>query len=109
MARHCNGNPYCPNPPLRNGRCPTHLAEANTRLHPRARFYSSPEWRRLRTRILHLEPACRACGTQATDVDHVIGIEDGGAPLDPENLQPLCAPCHARKTRAEVEARRARG
>ena len=31
-------------------------------------------------------------------VDHVDEVEDGGAFLDPENLQSLCNACHKYKT-----------
>lgn len=34
----------------------------------------------------------------ATHVDHVVPLERGGARFDEGNLQPLCAPCHSRKT-----------
>ena len=34
----------------------------------------------------------------ATEVDHILPIEDGGAMYDEENLQPLCKPHHSRKT-----------
>ena len=37
----------------------------------------------------------------ATDVDHIVPIADGGAPLDQANLQSLCHECHSRKTIAE--------
>ena len=34
---------------------------------------------------------------EATVVDHIIPIADGGHEWDRQNLQPLCAPCHAKK------------
>ncbi len=51
-----------------------------------------------------MEPSCRECARRGLDrpariVDHIIPVRD--APerrLDPTNLQPLCWPCHNRKT-----------
>ena len=34
----------------------------------------------------------------ATEVDHILPLEDGGAVYDEANLQPLCKPHHSRKT-----------
>ena len=34
----------------------------------------------------------------ATEVDHILPIEDGGAMYDEANLQALCKPHHSRKT-----------
>jgi len=60
----------------------------------------------LRADVLSGEPLCRACRevgveTIATDVDHVTPVSRGGSFWDRSNLQPLCATCHGRKTRAE--------
>ena len=77
-----------------------------------ARGYDA-DWRRVREQILSTEPFCRRCRvidprslTLATDVDHIQPLADGGARLDPDNLQPLCADCHRTKT---LEDRFARG
>jgi 5-methylcytosine-specific restriction endonuclease McrA len=35
-------------------------------------------------------------------VDHITPLADGGAPFDHENLQPLCASCHNRKSAMEL-------
>lgn len=40
------------------------------------------------------------CTTHATDIDHI----RRGDSNRPDNLQPLCHPCHASKTTAEVRA-----
>lgn len=63
------------------------------------------QWRRLRAYLLNREPLCRECAENghtelATDLDHIISKHDGGTD-DPENLQPLCKPCHSRKTALE--------
>jgi 5-methylcytosine-specific restriction protein A len=51
-------------------------------------------------------PLCAACGARgrlvaAKVVDHVQPIKSGGARFDRTNLQPLCIPCHNRKTARE--------
>ncbi len=72
-------------------------------------FYNSPEWRKVRAYVLAQEPLCRECKaagrvTSATEVDHVRAVKDGGAPFDPDNLQPLCLSCDSRKTLEESRA-----
>lgn len=62
-------------------------------------FYWSPAWRRLRAVFLAEHPLCADCQKRgrvvaAQVVDHKVPIRQGGAPLDPENLQALCATCH---------------
>lgn len=70
--------------------------------HPeRAKFYRSPPWTFARTQQLQREPNCRVCGEPATHVDHVLSRAEGGADLDPANLQSMCRRCHGRKTLAE--------
>lgn len=66
----------------------------------RALATNSAAWRRLRASVLAAEPLCRECGkkgrvTAASCVDHVDGDAMNN---DPSNLQPLCSPCHSRKT-----------
>jgi len=70
----------------------------------RRAIYNTVAWRKLRTEFLAVNPYCRACEadgsrpTLATVVDHIVPIEKGGAPFDTDNLQPLCASHHGRKT-----------
>ena len=64
--------------------------------------YNTPRWQRLRRYVLANEPLCRECRragrvTQATDVDHIEPVSQGGAAFDLVNLQPLCRECHNRK------------
>lgn len=97
---------------VERGRCEKHKRESwrdyeRERRPPRDKvFYSSPAWRAARALVLAGEPLCRECAkagrvVPAVQVDHVRAVKDGGAPFDPENLQPLCLACHSRKTLAE--------
>jgi 5-methylcytosine-specific restriction protein A len=73
-------------------------------------FYLTPEWRRLVGDLVHQRGRrCEKCG-QLRDQDgrpirvfgdHVIELRDGGALLDPSNVQLLCGSCHAKKSIAE--------
>lgn len=63
-----------------------------------ARFYASEAWRRVRLRMLAMQPYCRMCGKRSQVVDHIVPIRSGGAPLDTRNLQALCKSCHDSKT-----------
>jgi 5-methylcytosine-specific restriction protein A len=38
------------------------------------------------------------CGRQASHLDHIKPIKDGGAFLDQNNVQPLCIHHHGKKT-----------
>lgn len=72
----------------------------------RQAFYSTARWKRARAAQLIKEPLCRHCMAQgrvtpAAMADHIIPRVDGGADLDPDNLQSLCLPCHNRKTWTE--------
>lgn len=74
-------------------------------------FYSTPAWRQLMTRLIaERGRRCEAPGCMATDCviygDHIRELQDGGAPLDPNNIQLLCATHHGRKTAAERTKRR---
>ena len=73
-------------------------------------FYDSTAWRKLRAMYRRAHPLCEQClregrTTPANVVDHIVEIEDGGALLDPENLQALCYACHNRKTARERAGR----
>ena len=71
-------------------------------------FYNSAPWRNLRASILRERgPNCQKCGAHADRpyCDHVQEIRDGGAQLDPSNVEVLCASCHAIKT-GQARARR---
>lgn len=76
------------------------------------KFYNSGAWRKTRKAFLLQYPLCKFCQdngrtTAAKVVDHILEINQGGAKLDWENLQPLCHPCHNSKTaRNTHEARK---
>lgn len=73
------------------------------------RFYTSPEWQALK-RTKRAEGAwCVVCGsTKRLILDHIIERKDGGADLDPSNVEWLCHLHHQQKTARAREAR-ARG
>ncbi|AWN43483.1 HNH endonuclease [Methylobacterium durans] len=75
---------------------------------PGQAFYSTPEWRALRDRLLRERGRkCEDCGRTGTRIycDHVEEISDGGAPLDEANVRLRCGSCHTTKT-ADARARR---
>lgn len=85
-------------------RCEAHRSEERKRedeLRPSAarRGYDS-EWRELRAQHLLEHPECVRCGEEDTrnEVDHIVPISQGGARLDPANLQTMCKTHHSVKT-----------
>jgi len=100
------------------GYCPAHRVAVH-RDYGRARrsfdselgFYQSRSWRAVRAALLREQPLCALCKAAgrlfaANVVDHIVPIKDGGARFDQANLQPLCVPCHNRKTARETAGRR---
>ena len=101
------------------GYCVDHQDDRRHRFHDATARYrqaargpmatNSPAWRKIRARILSIEPLCRECQRQgnitpATCVDH---IDEDPLNIADDNLQPLCASCHSRKTaRVQRERRR---
>ena len=95
------------------GFCSAHRAQqhrdygrARPRFDTELGFYSSQQWRTVRAAFLKRYPLCGTCESAdrlvaATVVDHVQPIKSGGARFNWTNLQPLCVPCHNRKTRVE--------
>ncbi len=80
------------------------------RIHSNTKFYQSSPWRRLRLMQLQRSPICEECArngvtTLAKVADHIIPINQGGEPLDIENLQSLCHACHNRKSGRETHQR----
>jgi 5-methylcytosine-specific restriction protein A len=78
------------------------------RLTDNSEVYNGQRWRKVRLLALAdsqgLCVSCLANGlvTQAKEVDHITPISQGGAVYDLDNLQPLCVPCHARKSGKEA-------
>jgi 5-methylcytosine-specific restriction protein A len=73
----------------------------------RSPFYSSQMWREARRQQLKRFPFCLVCAAigireKATEVDHIVSMNDGGSPYDPSNLRALCKQHHSQKT-AQVE------
>lgn len=95
------------------GLCDQHRKQQHKQYHDtsathkeRNRFYQRSRWKRVRQSVLNAEPLCRQCKSigkyvEASIVDHIIPIADGGSEYDTANLQPLCKSCHNAKTAAE--------
>lgn len=98
--------PRCGNTAEYRGRCKPHARARERATHPNKNIYNTARWRHTRRKQLNREPLCRQCGRIATDVDHIVPIEDGGPTWSLDNLQSLCRTHHSQKTRAEQEARR---
>ena len=65
------------------------------------RFYNSKAWIALRNAFRIQNPLCvnvDQCGGATHTIDHIKAISEGGARLDPANLQALCKSCNASKT-----------
>lgn len=60
-------------------------------------------WRDIRLRMFERDGwKCRRCDRGGRlECDHVTPLEQGGAALDPANLQTLCRRCHIAKTTRE--------
>lgn len=91
----------CPRYAERRGRCRecNNLNDKSMRRAGRA-LYRSRRWQATRRAQLSDQPLC-ACGSLATDVDHIISLDDGGDAWSPDNLRPMCKACHSAKTRRE--------
>ena len=56
----------------------------------------------LKKRIKYIESLGFSNNQAYMEVDHIIPIKMGGDPLDINNQQTLCYPCHKRKTKKDV-------
>jgi 5-methylcytosine-specific restriction protein A len=72
--------------------------------------YYDERWVQLRARIVAERGSrCEVCGKVGRVLaDHIIELSDGGALLDPSNIQLLCDVHHGEKT-AQARADRAHG
>jgi 5-methylcytosine-specific restriction endonuclease McrA len=91
-------------------RCSTHTREVDHEIKERSNWrwvYADPRWRALRLQVRAENPYCEepGCDALGTDVDHIVSVQDGGAPFDRANVQHLCRKHHSSKTNAEVRAR----
>lgn len=71
-------------------------------------FYLTPEWRAARELSIALHNwMCAKCSRSGCRlfVDHKVELQDGGAPYEQGNLEPLCGACHSIKT-AKARAQR---
>lgn len=74
-------------------------------------LYSSKEWLGLMSNLKRLRGnRCQHCNRSNCKIfgDHIVELSDGGAPLDPANVQLLCGSCHTIKTNAERAKRMAK-
>lgn len=85
-------------------RCADHATHYDDNRPSAARRGYDRRWRRLRKYYLSKHPVCVRCGRPATEVDHIIPLADGGTHHE-DNLQPLCKPCHSRKTNEDIRRR----
>lgn len=103
-------HPTCPK--LTRGRyCATHrrvYARPDRRAPAPKRGYDAA-WKRVRAAYAAANPVCEDPEGRHGEypppvaiVDHVTPISEGGARLDPSNLQSLCRSCHGRKTARET-------
>jgi 5-methylcytosine-specific restriction endonuclease McrA len=68
-------------------------------------------WRKVRAQVLKRDRnRCQlrepGCTVEATQVDHIVNVGAGGAPLDPKNLQSACPTCNGRKAGREATVAR---
>jgi hypothetical protein len=75
-----------------------------------SRNYADTAWKRTRLQILQRDGyRCQIrgpkCKIKATEVDHIVNVDDGGARLDPANLRAACKSCNVSKRNTEVAAR----
>lgn len=75
----------------------------------RLRYEQITDWKEIRARVLERAAhRCAGCRGRATEVDHIVEIQDGGPEFDLSNLQALCHRCHVAKTNATRFWRRER-
>lgn len=73
-------------------------------------FYKTREWVALVASVIEERGRrCECCGRIGCRIfgDHIVELQDGGAPLDRANVRLLCGSCHSLKTAAERARRTA--
>lgn len=89
-----------------------HLAKSDIERGSAAARGYDHRWRAYRKSFLVKHPLCRACEaedrvTAAVIIDHIVPHRgDSTTFWDKANHQPLCEPCHTKKTLGEMRARR---
>ncbi len=58
--------------------------------------YTTPTWRQLSFAVVRRDGACVECGSTFMLAAHHVMPRAEGGPDTPENLETLCASCHAR-------------
>ena len=76
-----------------------------------SKFYNSWTWRKKRKAKLQRNPLCEECEAkdivrEATVVDHITPINEGGCKLCDDNLKSLCESCHNSKSGRESHKNR---
>jgi 5-methylcytosine-specific restriction protein A len=98
-SRYCDAHQYIAEERERKAR-----KAADERRECAARRGYGSKWRKAREGYLRLHPLCAECGRQgrvtpATVVDHIVPHRGDMVKFwDSRNWQPLCKPCHDRKT-----------
>lgn len=64
----------------------------------------STEFKKARREMIERKTKCHECEDYATDLHHIIAVEDGGTD-DIENLMPLCKKCHNEYTSEQTTER----
>jgi hypothetical protein len=64
----------------------------------------SEEFKKARREMIERRTKCHECEDYATELHHIIAIEDGGTD-DIENLMPLCNECHKEYTSEQTTER----
>ena len=91
-------------------RCPEHKYKQTRTAEQRDEFYNKPAWRRFAKAKLEAEPLCRECEKRgyvrpSTQADHILPRQTHPElEWEWENIQGICRPCHARKTRREASS-----
>lgn len=73
--------------------------------------YGTTTWQAVRAMKRRLNPLCELCQArgiikEASLVDHILSVSNGGEPYEMSNLQCLCRECHSKKTANEINDRR---
>ena len=103
---------WVPLPPRKQVWCGKRTMYASTcywAFHMDPRWGGIKDWQITRAQALARDGRkCVLCGAEATEVDHIVEIQDGGPEFDLANLRSLCHACHVAKTNAQRHQRSSR-